>query len=113
MTHPELIKLVKELHAECIEILNTKGLDYTSVGERLADFKDDARDLNISSRQAWGTKFLKQVRAMVTWASGQELKSESLRSRALDTMNYALFAVALEVDERIDAKKEEDYPKHP
>jgi len=92
--------LVKELHEECIEILNTKGLDYTQADERLADFKDDAEDLGITSRQAWGTKFLKQVRALITWARGNELKSESVRSRALDVMNYASFAVALEIDEK-------------
>ncbi len=98
MTHDELIKLANDLHEKCIAVLNTKGHDYTRDNDRLADFKEDAADLDITPRQAWGIKFNKQVRAMKTWARGETLKSESLESRAIDVINYATLGLALSRD---------------
>ncbi len=101
MTHEEVLSLAQSLFTECAEVLDEKGHDYTEHDDRLADFIEDARDMRITVRQAWGVKFNKQVRAMKTWARGRDLRSEPLRSRVVDVINYALLGLCILADEEL------------
>jgi hypothetical protein len=92
----------------CKAILDTKGLDYTTTDDRLANFKDNAKNLNLTVRQSWAVFFYKHISAILTWARGGELKSESITSRFHDAINYLLLGLAIMTEEEENKKKQEE-----
>jgi len=82
--------------AEEKEILNTKGQDYTQRDkDRLANFKNVARDLGVEPEVAWAVYFMKHIHAIMTWVKTGKVESEGLEGRFADIRNYALLGRAI------------------
>ncbi len=84
--------------AEAAAIIVDKGADYTISADRLDNFKRAAAQLGVSPKLIWLVYAFKHWSAIVSWASGKDLKSEPIRGRFLDLANYCGLGTALEVE---------------
>jgi 7-cyano-7-deazaguanine synthase in queuosine biosynthesis len=96
MTSETFDDLVEAFEKEANAIMAHKGQDYTQGGtDRLANFRGIAKKLGVPPKMIWFVYFHKHVDALATWASGGEVKSESLESRFADARNYLLLGLGL------------------
>ncbi len=96
ITAGNLDKLQAMLRAREDHLLKAKGHDYTrGQADRLANFHETAKDLNLTPEQVWAVHFHKQVCAVMTWAATGQLESEALSERFVDIRNYCLLGMAL------------------
>lgn len=105
MTTQQQIKLAEELFNECIATLKSKGADYASNTDSLANFKRNAERLGMTKYQVWLLYFTKHVDAIINSIkrdpTSPQVESEPLRGRILDDINYlVLLHCLLEEDER-------------
>jgi 7-cyano-7-deazaguanine synthase in queuosine biosynthesis len=92
-------ELVQKLQIEEVEILKTKGRDYTQGGEdRLKNFKAIADELGADPMVIVGVYFLKHIDSIKTYIQTSDLRSEGFKSRVLDARNYLALMLALAID---------------
>lgn len=76
---------------ECMQVMNTKGVDYAAGSEdRLYNFRQAAADLDTSMEVVLYTYLWKHLSAIRRHCRGEDLRSESLRDRIVDAINYLL-----------------------
>lgn len=94
MTQDRQIKIAREIFAECIKTLETKGADYASDTDALANFKRNAERLGMSKYQVWLLYFTKHVDAIINSIkrnpNNPQVESEPIRSRVIDNINYLI-----------------------
>jgi len=81
--------------ARMIEILDTKGPDYSNSDDRLANFKRLAQLLGTTPLQIWAVYAMKHMDAIMTYAKSGKVASEEITGRFLDLANYAVLGAAL------------------
>ena len=109
----EFLKVFDDIFKSCKDILNAKGHDYSDAdNDRLSNFKDVANLMGIEAKQVWAVYFLKHIFAILTWTKGKELKSETLRGRAEDAINYMILGYALYLEEEENAKQNKPVLKY-
>jgi hypothetical protein len=84
-----------ELFAKIKEIRRTKGQEYATVEDTLADFKEVAAETGTSPLQVWATYVKKHQRAIDTFVREGEVKSEAIEGRVLDTVVYHILLLGL------------------
>ena len=90
MTRTEFLKICETQYNECIAEMAAKGGDYAEEADVHANFRDDANEAEVPIEKALGFHLNKQYRAVRRYCNGHELKSEGIRSRITDTINYLL-----------------------
>ena len=96
MTTQELIAMVEEFQVQEVEMLKSKGADYSGTSDTLSNFKSIAALSGTSKYFVWLVYFLKHVWAINTWVkTGGNLKDESIESRIMDARNYLILLLAL------------------
>ena len=103
MTKQTQIQLAESIFEECIATLKTKGDDYASKEDALANFKRNAERLGMTKYQVWLLYFTKHVDAIINSVKRDptcpQVESEPIRSRVVDNINYLiLFAALMEED---------------
>jgi len=96
----ELIK--KFFEEECLPLLDTKGHDYTQgSNDANSNFKTGAKRLHkrgIDEIDVWAIYFGKHMDAIETWLNDRAVKSEPIKSRIADAVNYLLILHTLIVE---------------
>jgi len=94
-----------ELIDKALRILKTKSIDYAEEGDRLAEFRETAKDLGITMRQALGVGLNKHLRSIKKWVRGETLKGEPIEEKLLDNLVYSLLAYKIAKEERRNCEK--------
>lgn len=85
------INVMNEAH----DLLVGKGRDYANTANAFHNFERGAASANITREQALLVLWNKHVPAFERRLRGEELASESFRSRCVDLINYIIFALAM------------------
>lgn len=94
---------LEELFAECRNLLNTKGADYSGKQDRFLNFKANGERLGLSKYQIWSVYFAKHIDAIFNSIKIDPLNpktnSEPLITRVQDAICYlTLLAGMMEED---------------
>jgi len=88
-----------QFFGECMEILNTKGKDYTPEDESLKEVREIAAEAGITPRQVLWVYLRKHVSAIQRWVSVGKVESEPVAGRLRDLANYAALMRVLELQD--------------
>lgn len=100
MKHEDFNKLAQALLDDCSVVMHaTKGVDYASDADRLANFNDQAEQYGLEPSQVWmvyaGKHWDAVVRAIKKNPQKPEKKGEALRENFKDLIVYALLGYAI------------------
>lgn len=100
MKTPDFDKMTDELWGECLKVMrSTKGVDYASLDDRLANFKDQAKAYGMEPMQVWliyaGKHFDAIVRATKSNPQLPQKKGEPLSENFKDLIVYSFLGHAL------------------
>jgi len=99
MKHKDLTTLIDELVAGESELHHSKGVEYASESDALANFKSAALELGVTPKQACGLYLHKHYTAIMHNARGGGVLSESIESRVRDLRLFAALYLALHKEE--------------
>jgi len=90
MTHDQQTRIDKIVARAVQGIRDTKGKEYATEEDTLADFKEVAVEAGVTPLQCWATYVKKHQRAIDTFirSEDQEVKSEPIEGRVLDVIVY-------------------------
>lgn len=104
MNQENFQKIYDETICEAKAILISKGKEYADNEDRLANFKDIARDLGITSEQVCLTYLEKHMRAIKNCSRAGRVSKES-ETRIADCINYLCFLQALQIEKKEEEKE--------
>jgi hypothetical protein len=107
MEHSEMLDITNDIGDRIIELLQTKGAEYGSDDDILADFKESAADAGVTPLQSWLIQVQKHERAIESYVRRAEtVSNESIQSRVVDVMVYHLLLLGLIADlEPLDRRR--------
>lgn len=89
MTIKEFEKLMKEdIFPACEKIMQSKGLSYSGLKDKLGNFKRGSDLSGASIEQVWFVYFTKHFDALSSYIRGEYSDSEPIKGRILDLINY-------------------------
>lgn len=98
MINSQFIKETEEFFKECIQVMNTKGAEYSGTDDKFANFKRLAKKYDVPIEEIWGVYFSKHIdsidsfvrkrRAGLSISDIEETLSEPISGRILDAINY-------------------------
>jgi hypothetical protein len=93
-----------DMIGRCRDILKVKGVDYTQGGpDRLSNFKETAKFMGLTARQALGTYLYKHVSAIFSFLKRGQVESEPIEGRIADVINYMLLLYKMVNEEKRNA----------
>jgi hypothetical protein len=93
-------EIEEELFEKIRDIRRTKGREYATDEDTLADFKEVAEESGITPLQCWATYVKKHERAIDAYVREGSVKSEAIEGRILDVIVYHLLLLGLIEDLR-------------
>lgn len=85
--------------SEMADIMAAKNPDYsTEEDDAMSNYYEIAHIAGVSPQEAWLVLFSKHLTAIMTWAQGRDLKSETIQHRFVDAANYMVLGAALAKD---------------
>lgn len=110
MTAATRKKSTEQLFEECFEVMESKGVDYASKEDSLANFKRNAKALGLTKYQillVYLNKHLDSINNAVKYhpeSPRTETVSEPLRGRVIDAINYMTILInMMEEDKNQDS----------
>lgn len=98
MKYEEQTKIDEQIFERVREIRTTKGREYATDEDTLADFKEVAAESGVSPLQCWAVYVKKHQRAIDTFIREGAVKSEAIEDRILDVIVYHLLLLGLVED---------------
>ena len=100
MTQKEFNIISKELKQRATKIMEGKRPEYTNEDDDiLNNFKSTGERLDVSEMKVWATFFEKQIQSIYAHLKNANLKkSEPIKSRFADVINYCYLGYALFVE---------------
>lgn len=95
MHYDEMTKLIESEFDRIRELRETKGKEYASEEDTLADFREVAREAGVNELQVWLTYVKKHQRAIDTFIREGAVKSEAIEGRIRDVIVYHLLLLGL------------------
>lgn len=96
MTVEEFTKFIDtDILPECYKIMNSKGISYSGLEDKLGNFKRLSILTNSSPEKVLFIYFTKHFDALSSYIRGEYKDSENIRGRILDIINYMLLLAAL------------------
>ena len=98
---PHFIRVV----FDCWKIYRDKGMDYTQgqwEQDRLANFREAAKDAKITMLQCWSALTSKHLHAVRKYVADGRVESEPIEGRIYDVINYMILLLLI-VDENRDS----------
>jgi hypothetical protein len=80
--------LEKEILPECKKIMDSKGLSYSGLEDKLGNFKRCGTLAGIPTEKAWFTYFVKHFDALSSFIRGEYSDCEPIKGRIIDLINY-------------------------
>ena len=106
MTGKQRIKnIIDTFNNYNIPVLSAKGDDYSVKNDVNFFFKEIGKRISVDKYQVWSILFEKHIVAIETWISKKDLKSEDIRMRIVDAINY-LFILWTLIEEDDNATTE-------
>jgi len=107
--------VIEDFFDECMDILASKGADYSGEEDGLANFKRNAERLGLSKYQVWLVYFMKHIDSISNSIKGTpndpQVESEPLSERCKDGVNYlALLHCMLLEDAEYEEGKDDTEP---
>lgn len=100
MTHEDRMISSKMLFDKCLDILETKGRDYTSDGDVFKDLKEEAKEMCITPEKVLWIAMNKHYKAVRRYCGQGKTESEPIEGRLCDLINYATILYAYIQHER-------------
>lgn len=100
MRFTRMTEVQEDLFQQIRTIRATKGMEYATEEDTLADFKEVAAEVGSTPIQTWATYVKKHLRAVDTFVREGDVKSESIESRVLDVVTYHVLLLGLIEDLR-------------
>lgn len=92
MTPEKRQEIVEDLQKFELEIIKTKGFDYSGVEDTLKNFKVNAETTGVTKYQVWLVYFMKHINAITNSIKNSPekptTKSELLSDRIMDARTY-------------------------
>lgn len=88
MNHETMTRIDMIIAKKVMDIRDTKGKEYATEEDTLADFKEVAAEAGITPLQCWATYVKKHQRAIDTYIREGSVKSEAIEGRILDVIVY-------------------------
>ena len=113
ITDTELMEIVESTYSDCFDTLSTKGADYASKTDRLANFKlislliKATTGEDVSPKLVWLIYFAKHMIPVIRFAVGTQLESEPIQGRIKDAINYLFLLAAFVAEQEKDSSKSE------
>ncbi len=100
MDHKRKMEIFDETTAATSALLTSKGVEYSTAVDALANFKDPANDeMDVNPYKVCMIHFNKQLAAIRSYLKdGKEHSTESIWSRIHDAMNYIFLLMCLLVE---------------
>lgn len=99
MTLENRQELATDLFASCLLLLKDKGEAYSGKEDALANFKDNGKRLGMSKYQVWAiyaNKHIDSINNAIKYNPEKPVdKTEGLRGRIIDAINYLIILEAL------------------
>lgn len=95
MDHNAMESIIDRTFAQVKGLRETKGKEYATEEDTLADFKGVAEEAGITPYQVWATYVKKHERAIDAFIREGGVKSESIESRIVDVVVYHLLLLGL------------------
>lgn len=95
MKFERMQEIEEDLFEKIRDIRRTKGREYATDEDTLADFKEVAEEVGITPLQCWATYVKKHLRAVDSFVREESVKSESIEGRILDVIVYHLLLLGL------------------
>jgi hypothetical protein len=93
---PKAFTEFRDQHYRAIANINDKkGHDYAGEEDALANFKEQARDIDVSVFQVWFTYFHKHWSAVKTFVKEGDVQSEPIEGRVHDCILYLFLLLGL------------------
>jgi len=80
--------ITKELLPVCMKIMDSKGLAYSGLEDKLGNFKRCAALSGLTPKQVWFVYFIKHYDALTSYIRGEYSDSEPIEGRIQDLINY-------------------------
>jgi len=88
MTFQEFDKLQAGIHDEIKALTNTKGVEYANSADRLANFKEVAREVGVKSEVVAWVFLTKHMRSIAKFIKSGQVHSEPIHGRIVDAILY-------------------------
>ena len=82
--HPSIEEIIEKVR----DVLDKKGADYSGRDDVLRNFRESAKEANISFEQVWLVFFKKQFDAIRRYIRDGRVESEPIEERIKDAMAY-------------------------
>lgn len=86
------------LNEYCEQLLDVKGNDYTTGGDRLDNFKKVAEMVGVTPLQVWAVYSMKHIFALLKYVRSGAVQSEPIEGRFADARNYIDLGYGLHVE---------------
>ncbi len=101
-------KIVKEeVLPDCFKIMDSKGVCYSGLDDKLGNFKRCGKLAGVSTEQAWLIYFMKHVDAISAYCRGEYSDCETIHGRIKDVINYAFLLYGIVREKELEEKGEE------
>jgi hypothetical protein len=90
-----MAEIQDDLFEKIREVRQTKGREYATDEDTLADFKEVAEEVGNTPFQVWATYVKKHERAIDTFIREGFTKSESIEGRIIDVIVYHILLLGL------------------
>jgi hypothetical protein len=98
MNYEEMQEIQGRLFNRIRSVRETKGREYATDEDTLADFKEVAQEVGVTPFQVWAVYVKKHQRAIDTFIREGATKSESIEDRVMDVMTYHALLIGLVED---------------
>ncbi len=112
MNQNQFDEVVLAITDECKQLLMDKGKDYSSVDDKLLNFKQAAQFTSCNKWQALEIYFFKHIQAISNWfKNGRKQLNEDIKHRIRDSINYLILLEAMIVEEEQSHESQGDAAK--
>lgn len=96
MTVSEFSKFIsEEILSECYKIMESKGISYSGLEDKLGNFKRISKLTNVNPEKVLFVYLMKHIDAISSYIREEYKDSEHIKGRILDVINYMFLLSAL------------------
>jgi hypothetical protein len=95
MNRTEFGKMRDAAYAQVVKLNDSKGHDYSGDDDALANFKEQAKDADVTPEKVWMIFFGKHLSAIKTYVREWQVQSEPIEGRILDAILYLFLLLGL------------------
>lgn len=98
MKFSRMTEIQEALFQRIRDVRASKGMEYATEEDTLADFKEVAAELGVGPLTVWGVYVKKHLRAIDSFIREGQVRSESIEDRIMDVVTYHILLLGLVED---------------